>query len=69
MGGVVEMSNKTNEELREYLRERKIAVADKFSHLETEKPSCSIEELRAMFDKAGVSLADEIVKEREASRF
>lgn len=63
------MSSEMNDKLREYFRKMKIDVADRYSHLATKEPTCSIEELREMFDKAGVSLADEIIKERESSRF
>ena len=63
------MSKQTNDELREYLRKMKIDVVNRYSHLATEAPTCSVEELRTMFDEAGISLANEIIKEREASRF
>ncbi|WP_336761364.1 hypothetical protein [Paenibacillus sp. USHLN196] len=63
------MSKQTNDELREYLREMQIDVVERYSRLATDKTVCTLEELRAMFDNTGISLADEIVKERKASRF
>lgn len=41
------MSSKTNDELRQYLRKLKVDVAERFSHLTTDKPTSTIEELRA----------------------